>query len=97
MIYVIRLLFDERENTALGIRKGIAIVFLLIGCIYPVKEIADNIIWNNPGFELADSYPTMKWFTKRGDPNTSEDLMYNYYTYDMDGKEFYEYIARVKH
>lgn len=97
MIYVMRLLFDERESTSLGIRKGIAIVIMLIGCIYPVKEIADNIIWNNPGSELADSYPTMKWFTKRGDPNTSEDLMYNYYTYDMDGKTFYEYIARVKH
>ena len=96
MIYVLKLLFDGRNSTALGIRKGIVIVLLVLGCIYPIKEIADNIIWNAPGSDLADSYPTMKWFTKRGDPNTSEDLMYNYYTYDMDGKIFYEYIARIK-
>ncbi len=96
MIYVLKLILDKRESTQLGIRKGIAIVFILMGCIYPFKEISDNIVWNEPGSELADSYPTMKWFTKRGDPNTSEDLMYNYYTYDMDGKIFYEYIARTK-
>lgn len=96
MIYVLKLMLDRRESTSLGIRKGIVISLMLIGFIYPLKEIEDNIVWNEPGSELADSYPTMKWFTKRGDPNTSEDLMYNYYTYDMNGKIFYEYIARTK-
>ncbi len=96
MIMICRLLFDERESTMLGIRKGIVIAFLLIGCIYPVREIADNIKDNNPGMELADSYPTMMWFTDRADPDISEDLRYNYYTYDLEGKIFYEYIARTK-
>ncbi len=96
MIMVCNILFDRRESTNYGICKGILIMFLLIGAIYPIREICDNIKANSPGMELADSYPTMRWFTNRKDPDISEDLVYNYYTYDMDGKIFYEYIARKK-
>ena len=96
MIMICRTLFTQKESTALGIAKGIMIVFLLIGCIYPVKEIGDNIRDNRPGMETADYYATMRWFTDRSDTNISEDLVYNYYTYDPEGKIFYEYIARKK-
>ncbi|MCR4755087.1 MAG: hypothetical protein K5868_06080 [Lachnospiraceae bacterium] len=96
MIMVFALLIKDDNSTSLGIRKGIALTILVLGMIYPICEISDNIKYNSQGTDIASGYPTMKWFTKRGDPNTSEDLMYNYYTYDMDGKIFYEYIARTK-
>lgn len=96
MIFVLELLFDERESTKLGIRKGIAISVLVIGMWYPVKEIKDNIVLNTPGYDMGDDYKTLKWFTDRKSANISEDLCYNYYTYDLHGKVFYEYIARRK-
>ncbi len=96
MIMVLELLFDGRNSTYLGICKGIVIVMLMLGMTYPICEMRDNIKYNSEGMNTASSYPSMEIFTKRGDSEISEDLMYNYYTYDMDGKIFCEYIARVK-
>ena len=96
MIMVLELLFDERESTSLGLRKGIVIAMMLVGLIYPIDELKDNISWNTLGPNLATDYGTMELFTRRGDPRVTEDLMYNYYTYDLDGKVFYEYMAKTK-
>ncbi len=96
MIMVLELLFDERESTSLGLRKGIVIAMMLVGLIYPIDELKDNISWNKLGPNLATDYGTMELFTRRGDPRVTEDLMYNYYTYDLDGKVFYEYMAKMK-
>lgn len=96
MILVIQLLFNNAESTSLGIRKGLCIAVLLIGCIYPMSELSDNIRANEKGINLADGYTTMKWFTDRTAEDVSEDLVFNYYTYDLDGQIFYEYIARKK-
>lgn len=96
MILVIKTLFDDKESQTLGIRKGIIIATLVVGCLYPARELADNIITNGPGLDRGDGYATMKWFTDRESTEISEDLVFNYYTYDLDGKFFYEHIARKK-
>ena len=49
---------------------------------------------NVAGSDIADEYKSLKWFTKRGAADIPEDLMYNYYTYELYGKTFYKYIAR---
>lgn len=95
MIMVLELLFDERNSTSLGIRKGVVIVMLMLGMTYPICEIRDNIRYDSEGMNIASAYSSMELFTERGNPEISEDLMYNYYTYDMEGKVFCEYIARV--
>lgn len=61
-----------------------------------MSELSDNIRANEKGINLADGYTTMKWFTDRTAEDVSEDLVFNYYTYDLDGQIFYEYIARKK-
>ena len=96
MIYVLRLLFDDGESTSLGIRKGIVIVFLFIGALYPLRELHDNVAANGKGMDMGDGYYSMEYFTDRSNNDLQEDLVYNYYTYDMDGKTFYEYISRKK-
>lgn len=96
MVWVLQLLLKPGENTMLGIRKGIVIVILVIGCWYPAKELKDNIVANTEGSDLLDSYNSMKWYTDRSASDISEDLMYNYYTYDMEDTIFYKYIARDK-
>ena len=96
MIMVIRLLLNDANSTNLGMRKGIAIVFLMIGCIYPICELNENIRTNTPKIDLACEYRSMENFTDRNDKNVTEDLKYNYYTYDMEGKLFCEYVARTK-
>lgn len=96
MIFVLELQFDERENTRLGIRKGIAITIFVIGMWYPVKELKDNIVMNTAGYNMGDDYKSLKWFTERRSAIIAEDLRYNYYTYDLNRKVFYRYIAREK-
>lgn len=96
MILTLQVLFKEDENTMLGIRKGIIISIFLIGCWYPARELSDNIHANTGGSNLYDGYVSMKWFSGRNLSDVSEDLLYNYYTYDLDGKVFYEHIARKK-
>lgn len=96
MIFVLILLFDESDKVSIGIRKGIVIVIFMIGCIYPIKELTDNIKDNKAGMDISSDYSTLQWFTNRKSGEFEEDLIYNYYTYDLEGKFFYKYIARKK-
>lgn len=96
MIWVLQLLFDERQLNTVGIRKGIVLVIFIIGLWYPFLELWGNIRANTQGFDMGDDYKTMCGFTDRDDSTVAEDLKYNYYTYELDGKIFYEYIARKK-
>lgn len=104
MIFCIQLLFNKDDAYAddlptcrfLWIRKTLVVVIMIIGLWYPFLEIRENVRLNWPGSELADGYYTMEWFTDREDTNVTEDLRYNYYTYDLEGKIFYEYIAAKK-
>jgi len=94
MIMTLQVLFKDDESTVLGIKKGIIICVFLIGCWYPARELKDNIVCNSPGLNLGDGYVSLKWFSDRSATDISEDLKYNYYTYDLDDKIFYNYIAR---
>lgn len=94
MIFVLKMLFDERDSMSVGVKKGIIIMVFLIGCLYPIRELRDNIRDNGAGVELADGYTTLKWFTDRRATDVAEDLIYNYYTYEPEGKIFNDYIAR---
>ncbi len=96
MVLTLQVLFKDEEKTSLGIRKGIIICIFLIGCWYPARELSDNIHGNAKGPDLYDGYVSMKWFSDRSLTDVTEDLLYNYYTYDLDGKVFYEHIARKK-
>ena len=96
MISVLMVLFKDEQSQSLGIRKGIIIATFLIGCWYPALELRDNVVDNTQGMNLGDGYFTMTEFTDRSSTEISEDLLYNYYTYNPDGKIFYEYIARKK-
>lgn len=93
MIFCLRVLFNHPES---GIRQGIIIFCMCVGAFYPCMELRDNIIANREGMDMGDEFFTMEQFTDREDDEISEDLVYNYYTYDMKGKFFYEHIARFK-
>lgn len=111
MIYVASMLNDReyvltKRGKKSAYRYGTACalisVFLVVGAIYPVAELKDNVADfvqgnSNLSFEdnSADYYQTLETFSNR-DSEESDDLIYNYYTYDLDGKFFYEYIAKNK-
>lgn len=97
MIWVIMYLNDVDESKGYGTRVGIIAMCLIIGAWYPFVEIKDNVkayIYNGEG-EVADYYVTLGKFADR-DSDEQQDLIYNYFTYDLDGKFFYEYISRKK-
>lgn len=96
MIYVIQFLFDRQESEWIGIKKGIVIMCLLIGAWYPFCELKENIMAKQPGIMGTCAYESLDDFSSRTNQELSDDLKYNYYTYDLDDKIFYKYIARKK-
>ena len=96
MIFCLQLLLSK-DNAEAGIRKGIILSLMIIGLWYPSLELRDNIVGNHKGSDIYDGYKTMMKFSDRSASyDVSEDLIYNYYTYDLEGKVFYEAIARYK-
>ena len=96
MTYVIQFLFQKMNKEETGIKKGIIIVVLIIGAWYPLCEIRENIVAKQNGNMSADDYGTMSYFTDRNDPNITDDLKYNYYTYELENSIFYKVFAKNK-
>lgn len=95
MVFVIITLNDKQETREYGIRAAIIIICMMIGAWYPLLEVRDNITNSKLGYDnTGDGYLTLEAFSNREYTEATEDLIYNYYTYDLDGKFFYEYIAR---
>lgn len=91
MIYICDFLFN---NDGGQLKKGIIICILCIGAWYPLLELRDNLNSNKKGMEVAMEYSTMERFANRELKNVSEDLQYNYYTYDLEDDFFYKYLAK---
>ena len=102
MIYVVD--FLNKKETRLkepgrkhaysyGVKYALVIAVLLIGAWYPLVELKDNVVGQTPGGKLMDTYVTMENFTDRNS-GESIDLIYNYFTYDMEETFFYKYIAK---
>lgn len=102
MIFVIRYLtkskkgLEEKECYELGKKRAIILICLLVGCIYPIAELSDNIKGKESGIMSADSYRTLADFSDRTIEGLSDDLKYNYYSYDLEQNLFYSFIAREK-
>lgn len=96
MIYVIITLNNKKDTREYGIRNAVIIVMLLIGSWYPFMEMRD-VMKNYEFYDYTEwTYGSMEMFSDRDYEDATEDLLYNYYTYDLDGKFFYEHIARNK-
>lgn len=97
MIFVIRTLNVNVDTKEYGVRCAIIIICLITGAWYPVLELRDNIRDSDMAYDnTGDGYRTLEMFSNREYTEATEDLLYNYYTYDLEGKFFYEHIARKK-
>lgn len=76
-------------------RCAILVLVMLIGSWYPLMEIKENIMAYEAGDNTWDGYGSLESYSDRSS-SESEDMLYNYYTYDLDGKFFYEYLAANK-
>jgi thiamine biosynthesis lipoprotein ApbE len=93
MTYVIETLNKKKETREYGLRSGIIIFTLLIGMWYPVMEIRDIVDYGIKDGGTLDVYGTLGRYADRYS-DEGIDLIYNYFTYDTDGKLFYEYLMR---
>lgn len=97
MMFVITTLNEKRDSREYGIRAAVIIICLMVGAWYPFLELRDNIRDSDMNYDnTGDGYRTLEAFSNRDYTDATEDLIYNYYTYDLDGKFFYEHIARKK-
>ena len=93
MIMLLSFLFNENGSE---MAKGVIIVFICIGMIYPIAELADNIHENEKGMNIEDSYYTMEYYSDRENEEIQEDLKYNYFSYVLEENQFVGYLARNK-
>ncbi|MDY4127024.1 MAG: hypothetical protein SOX95_06695 [Lachnospiraceae bacterium] len=93
MIMLLSFLFNENGSE---MAKGVIIVLICIGMIYPIAELADNIHENEKGMNIEDSYYTMEYYSDRENEEIQEDLKYNYFSYDLEKNQFVGYLARNK-
>lgn len=97
MSFVIEYINDKDESRAYGRGVGIITVMLVVGAIFPADELKDNVkaFFVDSSTGVFDYYGSLERFSDR-DSEESKDLIYNYFTYDLDGKTFYEMFAREK-
>ena len=87
MILAIKMLYDKDENR---FKKIVLIIFILIGSYSSMVEIADC-------FKINTDYSvsvTLENTANRELKDVSNDLKYNYYSYDIDNNLFYKFLAR---
>lgn len=96
---------DSRENDSAHVggrvtysrlcRSAVICCTLVIGMWYPLMEIKESVKENTPGNNIQDVFGTLERYSNRN-CDDSVDLLYNYYTYDLQGKFFYEHLAKTK-
>lgn len=77
------------------VRSVLIVLILLYSSKDSVLKIASTLK-NDNFFELAEdeSYGTMSKFIGKDYNDVQADLIYNYYTYDLDQSFFYKYMAK---
>lgn len=85
-------LFDKKNRTLIG--KSVCIGLILIGMIYPVKELYNSVI-NEDYCTLGNEvvWNSLEQFANRKS-EIADDLKYNYYTYDYRNSLFYTIISK---
>ncbi len=98
MVLVIRYLFDNRKCADERIRIGIMYSALFVGALYPVMDLSEVIRADSLcERETMDQFGSMRQYACRDKENVGDDLMYNYFTYDLDDSLFVNYIANEKY
>jgi len=104
MVFVLQTLYSKaytadavvlNEYNNYRFRCTVLVLLILIGSWYPLMEIKENVMAYEVGDNTWDGYGSMECYSDRSS-SESEDMLYNYYTYDLDGKFFYEYLAANK-
>lgn len=97
MIAVLRFLWERAEDMRTGMIKGVLIVCLFIGAIYPAGELYQIIASDRIGEkQMMDLDFSMQSYADRFRNDIGYDMQYNYYTYDVEDDIFVQYLARKK-
>lgn len=95
MLFVMDYLMKERHVKREAQIKAILAVCLMIGAISPIREMWTVISTNDmtQTQELND-YGTLGNYANRAKDDVPVDLIWNYFSYDIDTNLFVNYIAR---
>ncbi len=95
MIMVIRYLLENASDGMEQMKKGMLIVCLCIGALYPAVELYAGIRDDDRSVKQAlDLDGSLAQFADRSRWDITQDLKYNYYTYDLEESFFVQYMAR---
>lgn len=94
MIFICDFLNLKSNSKKVVIRKILCCGCIIISaCIMQKEWLTDISSSGTFGKNRADSYGTLENFANRS-LLISEDLQYNYYSYDLDTNIFYKYISK---
>lgn len=97
MTALLRFLWEQTEDVRTGMKKGVLVVCLFIGALYPVGELYQIIADDRIGVRQAmDMDYSMQPYADRSRNDIGYDMQYNYYTYDIEDDIFVQYLARKK-
>ena len=98
MMYIMDFLFNSEKTKTYYKARGILVVLLLAGAVYPLlelKEVVNNDVITEKQEDYSLGY-TMESYANR-ELDIPLDLKYNYYSYDIQNNIFYKYIAAKKY
>ena len=76
---------------------AIIIFFFIGGANFPIKNMINNIKHTHiPAPSEIITWNSAETYANRSIKISSIDVLYNYYTYDIDDSFFYKYIARIQ-
>lgn len=96
MILILRFLGSgEAKDKRLIIRKTLLAAGLVVGALYPFLNLRESIVKNEIGMIYrTDAYMTLEQMADPSNGEIPDDFKYNYYTYDLEGDFFYQYLAK---
>ena len=97
MLLIMQYLFEHASESAEQMKKGMLIVCLCIGMLYPAVELYGCVKDDDRSRkQTEDYYQSLAAFSDRSRRDITQDLRYNYYAYDLDENFFVNYMARIK-
>lgn len=101
LFIIMTLVFEELQKT-FTIKKMKFKVFIIIFLLafgfldsFYMEFWQESVLLQNPNVIVSNEWETLEKYANRN-LNENNDLLYNYYSYDIESNLFYKYLAKTK-
>ena len=95
-VYTIKFISQHFYKAEKLYAKALLTAVLMIGFYYPTQELFKAVEADSFALGKETDPKSLKSYADRGREDVGNDLIYNYYAYDIEDNVFYKYVARRK-